>query len=115
MGNVIEMRRRSGPRSETAELLTEMTALETSGKLEGSIHITATKDGTELHILGSCAERLQFAGFTLVKALNAISDRILAAGTAGHTSSPSMREAWPTPKRRLPKRLREATGMGELE
>lgn len=115
MGDVIPMPRRAAKKSDTAAVLDQMRALESSGELQGSIHITATRNGTEFHVLGTCAERLQLGVLALVKGLNFVTDKIVATGTAGHTQSDSMSTSWETPKRRLPKRLREATKLGDLE
>jgi hypothetical protein len=46
-----------------------------------------TDEGSLFSVEGLYAERLQFAGYTLVKALNEITDRICEAGTAGFTKS----------------------------
>jgi hypothetical protein len=88
---------------------------EISGEMEGSILIASTKTGTEFHVLGTCAERLQIGVIALVKGLNVVADKIVATGAVGNTRSDSVSSSWATPKRRTPKRLREATKLGELE
>lgn len=116
MGQIYEFRpRKDASRSETAELLAELSAKEKRGELKGFIHIEDDGVQTKMGLLGSFAGRYQFAGYTLIKALGVISDHIAAAGTAGHTSGPSIRETLPGPSRGLPKRLREATNFGEFE
>lgn len=116
MGQVIQLRRRKeAGRSETAELLEELAAKEKRGELRGFIHVEDDGRQTRWGMLGSFAGRYQFAGYTLIKALNVISDHIAAAGTAGHTSGPGIREPLPGPTRRQPKRLREVTGFGDLK
>lgn len=116
MGKIYEFRRHAeASKSETAALLEDLTARERRGELKGFIHIEDDGRATKWGMLGSFAGRYQFAGYTLIKALNVISDHIAAAGTAGHTSGPGLKEVLPMPTRTLPKRLREATGFGELE
>lgn len=115
MGEVIPIRRRGSARSDTAIALAGLAEKEASGELEGTILIGYAKDGTELHVLGACAERLQLGVLAMVKALGIISDKIVATGTAGNTRSDSVNASWPAPKRRPPKRLQEITKLGELE
>lgn len=117
MGNIYEFRPpKEAGKSETAALLQELAAKEKRGELKGFIHIEDDGRATKWGMLGSFAGRYQFAGYTLIKALNVISDHIAACGTAGHTSGPGVREVLPVqPPRGLPKRLREATNFGELE
>jgi len=115
MGDVIPMPRRAGAKTKTAEALDRMSAQESSGDLQGSILIANTKQGTEFHVLGACAERLQLAVLTMVKGLNIVTDKIVASGTAGSTRSEPVDATWQHPKRRLPKRLTEVTKLGELK
>lgn len=117
MGNIYQFRRRQkeAGKSETAELLEELAAREKRGELKGFIHIEDDGRATKWGMLGSFAGRYQFAGYTLIKALNVISDHIAACGTAGHTSGPNLKEVLPAQQPRgLPKRLREATNFGDL-
>lgn len=116
MGEVIPILRRGAARSDTAMALEGLSRKEASGELEGSILIASTRHGTEFHVLGSCAERLQLGVLAMVKGLNIITDKIVATGTAGSTRSDSVSASWdPTPRRRLPRRLAEVTKMGDLE
>jgi hypothetical protein len=115
MGDVIPMPRRAARKSDTAVVLGQMMTQESTGELEGSIHIAATRHGTEFHVLGTCADRLQLGVVALVKGLNFVTDQIIAKGAIGNTPSASVRAAWEAPKRRLPKRLQEATKLGDLE
>lgn len=117
MGEVIPIRRRGAAKSDTAIALEGLKEKEASGELEGSILITnTTGQGTEFHVLGSYAERLQLAVLVLVKSLGIVTDKIVATGTAGSTRSDSVNASWDAmPRRRLPKRLREVTKFGELE
>lgn len=116
MGEVIPIPRRAAAKSDTATALDRMRAQETTGDLEGSILIATTKQGTEFHVLGACAERLQLAVLAMVKGLNIVTDKIIATGTAGSTRSDSVNATWEAaPKRRTPRRLREATKLGDLE
>jgi len=117
MGEVIPIRRLGvAARSDTAIALADFAEKEASGELEGSVLIANTKSGTEFHVLGTCAERLQLAVLALVKGLNIVTDKIVATGTAGSTRSSSVSASWEAmPRRRLPKRLREVTKFGELE
>lgn len=117
MGKIYEFRRqhREAGKSETAALLEELAAKEKRGELKGFIHIEDDGRATKWGMLGSFSGRYQFAGYTLIKALNVITDHIAATGTAGRTSGPGLKQVMPGPARTLPKRLREATGFGELE
>jgi hypothetical protein len=116
MGNIYQLRRhKEASKSETAALLEELIAKEQRGELKGFIHIEDDGRATKWGMLGSFAGRYQFAGYTLIKALNVISDHIAATGTAGRTSGPGLRQVLPIADRQLPKRLREATNFSELE
>jgi hypothetical protein len=107
--------RKEAGKSETAELLAELTAREERGELQGFIHIEDDGRATKWGMVGSFAGRYQFAGYTLIKALNVISDFIAADGTAGHTKGPTQAGTVYTHpvKRGQPRRLRE-TGFGDL-
>lgn len=98
-----------------SELLAASLEQEKRGELKGIILMTATDEGTQLGILGKFAGHMQFAGYTLIKALNTVGDKIVESGTIGHTHSNSVHEVWKAPRRQQPKRLREATGFRELE
>jgi len=115
MGNIYEFRpRKEAGKSETAELLEELTAREKRGELKGFIHIEDDGRATKWGMLGSFAGRYQFAGYTLIKALNVISDHIAATGTAGRTSGPATRgEVITAPRRGLPRRVSQ-TNFGDL-
>lgn len=115
MGEVIPMPRRPARRSDTATVLNDLVKQESNGEMQGSIHIVATNHGTEFHVLGTCAERLQLGVVAMVKGLNFIADRIINTGAVGNTPSASVRTSWEGPKRRLPKRLQEVTKLGDLE
>lgn len=117
MGEVIPIgRQRVAARSDTAAALERISAQEAAGELEGSIIIATTRRGTEFHVLGACAERLQLGVLAMVKGLNIITDKIVATGTAGSTRSDSVSATWEgVPKRRTPKRLIEDTQPGTLE
>lgn len=117
MGEVIPIgRQRVAARSDTAVALDHISAQEAAGELEGSIIIATTRRGTEFHVLGACAERLQLGVLAMVKGLNIITDKIVATGTAGSTRSDSVNASWEAaPRHRTPKRLREATKLGDLE
>lgn len=115
MGNVIELRPRAAASGgDTKMVLAGMMAQEGTGELQGSVHIAATRNGTEIHILGTCADRLQVGVLALVKGLNFVCDKIAASGTSGHTDG-SGPITLNLPHRRLPRRLRESTNFGELE
>lgn len=107
MGDVIKMPRRVAAKSDTATVLDHMSAQESTGELQGSIFIAATRHGTEFHVLGTCADRLQIGIVALVKGLNFVTDKIIATGAIGNTPSASVRESWPARKRRHPKRTQE--------
>jgi hypothetical protein len=113
MGDVIEMPRRAAKRDEeTRAALMQMLAETDRGELLGSIHITETEEGTRFYTLGACKERLQMGVLSMVRCLNNLVEQVAAAGTAGNTKG--METIAFTPRRTLPKRLREATGFGEL-
>lgn len=117
MGEVIPLRRQKvAARSDTAMALDHISAQEAAGELEGSIIIATTRRGTEFHVLGACADRLQLGVLAMVKGLNVITDKIVATGTAGSTRSGSVNTSWEAaPRHRTPKRLREVTKLGDLE
>ena len=115
MGEVIELRPRAAANDETKMVLAGMLAKERAGELVGSIVIGATKSGTEIHVLGACADRLQMGVLAMVRGLNYVCDQIVKSGTAGNTpGSGPISLGIPNPCRKLPKRLREATNFGDL-
>lgn len=119
MGKVIQLPARA-PRaaagSETAVVLGRMSEQEKTGELQGSILISTTSRGTEFHVLGTCAERLQLAVLAMVKGLNIITDKIVATGAAGNSKSDPVSASWEAPRRKqMPRRLREVTELGDLE
>lgn len=110
MGNVIELRRKVAARtSNTAAMLADLTAKEQRGELHGMIHIIKTDEGTSFGVNGEYSERLQFAGYALIKGLNAIADKIAESGSSGYTAAGPIRETWPAvpPIGGLPRRLRD--------
>ena len=114
MGEVVEFRPKAVAKSDAKSVLSDMLHLESKGELHGSICIASTSRGTEIHLLGDCAERLQTGAYGLVKALNFVCEKIAAAGTAGNTyGGKVVSMGIPNPSR-LPKRLREATNYGDL-
>lgn len=115
MGKVIHLPRRVGARTDTAATLARLSAQEEAGELQGSILIAKTRTGTEFHVLGTCAERLQLAVLAMVKGLNIVTDKIVATGTVGHTISGSVNASWPSPRRRLRKRPQEVSKLSEME
>ncbi|MET3371991.1 hypothetical protein ABIC89_001032 [Variovorax boronicumulans] len=118
MGDVIPLPRRAGAANEpteTASVLAGLMAQSASGEMQGSIHIASTKSGTEFHVLGTYADRLQVGVLALVKGLNFITDKIVATGNVGNTRSDAVSTSWEAPRRRLPRRLREVTKLGDLE
>jgi len=110
MSNVIEFRRGKA-RGETARMA---GARQESGA--GSIVLTTRpgEDESSMQVTGVYEQRLQFGVFTMVKALNAMVEHLAASGDVGHYSAGPISEPLPIPTRRLPKRLRESTGFGEL-
>ena len=116
MGEVIEWRPRKVANVETKTVLEDMLFKDSTGELEGSICVAATRHGTKVHLLGTCADRLQLGVLALVKAANFVCDEIVKSGTAGNTpGSGPITLGIPNPRRQLPKRLREATNFGDLE
>jgi len=115
MGEVIEWRPRKAANVETKTVLEDMLFKDSTGELEGSICIAATKHGTKVHLLGSCAQRLQMGALALVKGLNFVCDEIVKSGTAGNTpGSGPITVGIPNPRRGLPRRVSQ-TNFGELE
>jgi len=116
MGEVIPMPRRAAAKSDTAAVLADLMDQEASGELEGSILIATTKRGTEFHLLGGFAERMQLGVLALVKGLGIVTDKIVATGNVGNTRSGPVNATWEAaPKRRTPRRLLEVTKLGDLE
>jgi len=116
MGEVIEWRPRAKVANvETKTVLEDMLFKDSIGELEGSICVAATKHGTKIHLLGTCADRLQLGVLALVKAANYVCDEIVKSGTAGNTpGSGPITVGIPNPRRQLPKRLRETTNFGDF-
>ena len=116
MGEVIELRPKAAAKGDTKSVLSDMMAMDSTGEMQGSICIAATTKGTQIHLLGSCADRLQTGAYGLVKALNFVCEKIIASGTAGNTPGGTKVVTFgiPNPKRTLPKRLREASTFGDL-
>jgi len=108
--------RRAAAKSDTAVILADLMDQEASGELEGSILIATTKRGTEFHLLGGFAERMQLGVLALVKGLDIVTDKIVAIGNVGNTKSGTVNAMWEAPqKRRTPRRLIEDTQPGALE
>jgi hypothetical protein len=117
MGEVIAMRRKVAAKDEeTQAALWEMKAQTDRGELHGSMHITETDEGTRFYALGAYKERMQMGVLSMVRCLNHLVEEIAASGTAGTTKAIEPIDVRVNFKRTmLPKRLREATGFGELE
>jgi len=116
MGEVIPIGRRGAAKSNTGVMPRGVKRKESSGETKGSILIRDYGHGTEFRVAGNYAGRLQLAVLALVKGLGIVTDKIVASGTAGNTRADSVNASWDTvPKRRLPKRLRETTKLGDLE
>jgi len=110
------MPRRAAGKSDTAIILEDLLNQERAGEMEGSILIATTRSGTEFHVLGACADRLQLGVLALVKGLNIVTEKIIATGSAGHTRADSVSASWDgAPRRRMPRRLVEVTKLGDLE
>ena len=84
MAQIIQFRKRGESLKETS-----IRPVPQHEEVLGRIEMRMTRKGSLFSVEGVYAERLQFAGYTLVKALNEISDRICSSGTAGFTASPS--------------------------
>jgi hypothetical protein len=82
MGQVIQLRK-----NEARATPGRVGKRKTQPKTLGLIQMRITDEGSVFSVEGLYAERLQFAGYTLVKALNEITERICEAGTAGFTKS----------------------------
>lgn len=117
MGDVIPIHRREPAKSDTVIALEDIARKEAAGDLEGAIFIATTAQGTEFHVLGACAERLQLAVLAMVKGLGIVTDKIVSTGTAGNTRSDSVSAQWEAEPRRhrMPRRLVEVTKLGDLE
>jgi hypothetical protein len=79
MGKVIQLRKNAA-RHEVVQCSNDTGTL-------GVIEMRMTHEGSLFSVNGVYADRLQFAGYTLIKALNEITERICASGTAGFTES----------------------------
>jgi hypothetical protein len=73
------------------------------------------EDGSSMRITGIYKQRPQFGIYTVAKALAVLVERAAASGTSGNFATGPTCEPPSTPSRRLPKRLRESTGFGELK
>lgn len=92
MGQVIQLRRNA--------VRSKVTKTAKCGGTYGLIEMRMTDEGSLFSVEGVYADRLQFAGYTLIKALNEIADRISTSGTAGSTPSETIQVdmTQPTPK-----------------
>lgn len=116
MGEVIPIRRREAAKSNTAIVLADFAKKEAAGEMEATIVIGTSRGVTEYHVLDGFADRMQLGVLALVKCLGIVTDKIVAAGTAGNTRSGPVSGSWEgPPKRRLPRRLTETTKIGDLE
>lgn len=116
MGQVIELRQKDAAPSENMQLLTELIEQEKRGELKGFMPMMDTDHGTELCVTGSFSDRPRWGGYMLVKALSTVAEWIAKSEASGEPPAPLMRETlYQSPKRRLPKRLREVTALGDLQ
>jgi hypothetical protein len=103
-------------RRRAAKLKKEQEAKAASDEPDGLIQFTCTAGRSRMIVRGVYADRLQSGMFTLIKGLNDLADRIAESGGAGHYATDPINDAIAAPPctSRLPRRLREATGFGEL-
>jgi hypothetical protein len=103
-------------RRRAAKLKKEEAAKAESDEPDGLMQFTCTAGRSRMIVSGVYADRLQSGMYTLIKGLNDLAERLAESGGAGHYTSPAINDAIASPPgvRRLPRRLREATGFGEL-
>lgn len=95
MSNVVAIRQQGGANNDIERELLDLLAKHRRGDLKSFMHFSEERDGTNMiNIMGAFADRLQYAGYTLIKGLHAISEQIAIDGTAGYTSAgPSFSES----------------------
>lgn len=114
MTNVLQFKR--APEKPSRDVFLEgLVEKQRQGKILGQMTMTMTDEGSSFYADGCFTERLQFAGYTLIKALNEVSDQIAASPTCGRTTVQTINIKPPVvPRRGVPKRLASSTGFGEL-
>lgn len=98
MTNVLPFRNKAATtkNNEAYTTLKDALAKEERGEMHGLILIESTADGDRLNVGGVFADRLQHGAMVLIKALNEVADRIRDSGSAGYSSSPTIKETLPT-------------------
>lgn len=115
MGNVIQFRGRQAPTdSDNLRALTELMEMEKRGELGALVNIYEGPEGNGLSVTGAFSNRLEYATYSIVKALNVITDLIDEGGNAGHSHSPAVNQQLHKRGRSIPRRLAQETGFGEL-
>jgi hypothetical protein len=83
---------------------------------DGVIQFTHTDQGSLMSITGSYADRLQTAAYAMIKGLSDVIERLAESGAVGDFSIGPVKGSIPDPRqRKIPRRLRETTGHGELK
>lgn len=89
--------------------------MEKRGELGALLAIHEGPDGNGLSVTGAFSDRLQYAAFSMVKALNTITELIDEAGNSGHSHVPAVHQKHlHNRSRSIPRRLAQSTGFGEL-
>lgn len=71
-----------------ATVLADLQAREAAGNMRGLMYFSEGSDGRITYgVMGSFADRMQLANHTLLQAIVHMTDKIIDAGDAGHTSS----------------------------
>lgn len=107
MSNVIKFERRKASAERPREA-------ENSRRGEGEIRFSIDGDGSDMQLTGVYERRLQFGIYTMIKGINVLVDKLAAIGAIGDSSFGPIHEPLPSPIRRTPRRLREATNFGDL-
>lgn len=68
-----------------------------------------------MRISGSYADHTQYGIYTMISGLMGLANKVIESGDIGHHSEGAINEAISAGGRRLPRRLREVTGFGDLE
>lgn len=115
MGEVIQLRGKAAPSdSDNLRALKELMEMEKRGELGALVNIYEGPEGNGMSVTGAFSNRLEYATYSIVKALNAITELIDEGGNAGHSYSPAVNQELHKRGRSIPRRLAKDTGFGEL-
>lgn len=105
MGQILNFPTQAARGDSFSGLLASLIEAEKAGEMKGLMYFWEGSDGkTNYGIHGGYADRMQFAAYTLLKGLNAVTEKIVESGSAGHTFSATVKNR--IPRRPAPRYLR---------